>query len=76
MAPVQFYGLGSTVSRLNSHYDDAVYLLTLSSQIFLVISSTSKELKAELNLKPPNGLEHSTSVLEIEDLNNQAIFTK
>ena len=35
MAP--FYGWGSTVSRLQSHYEETVYLLPLSSQKFLVM---------------------------------------
>ena len=35
MAP--FYGWGSTASRLQSHYKEAVYFLPLSFQIFLVL---------------------------------------
>ena len=38
MAP--FYGWGSTASRLQSHYEEAVYFLLLSSQ---------KELPTELH---------------------------
>ena len=32
-----FYGWGSTASRLQSHYEEAVYFLPLSSQKFLVL---------------------------------------
>ena len=35
MAP--FYGWGSTVSRLQSHYEETVYFLPLSPQEFLVL---------------------------------------
>ena len=32
----RFYGWGSTASRLQSHYEEAVYILPLISQTFLV----------------------------------------
>ena len=32
-----FYGWGSTASRLQSHYEETVYFLPLSSQKFLVL---------------------------------------
>ena len=32
-----FYGWGSTVSRLQSHFKETVYLLLLSSQDFLIL---------------------------------------
>ena len=35
MAP--FYGWGSTASRLESHFEEAVYFLPLSSQKLLVL---------------------------------------
>ena len=35
MAPL--YGWGSTASRLQSHYEEAVYFLPLISQKFLVL---------------------------------------
>ena len=35
---VHFYGWGSTVSRLETHYEEAVYYLQLSSQKFLVLT--------------------------------------
>ena len=35
MAP--FYGRDSTASRLQSHYEEAAYFLSLSSQKFLVL---------------------------------------
>ena len=45
-----FYGCGSTVSRLQSHYKEIVYFLPVSSQKFLVlIWSTSEEWKGELS---------------------------
>ena len=43
-----FYGWGSTASRLQSHFEQAVYFFPLSSQKFLVlILSTSEGWKAE-----------------------------
>ena len=66
-----FYGWGSTVSRLQSHYGEAVYFLPLSSQIFLVlISLTSEGLKSETALEPPIGFKHGTLGLGIQDLGN------
>ena len=54
-----------TVSRLQSHYQEAVYFLTLSSQIFLVlIWSTLEGWKAESTLEPPKGFEHDNPGLE------------
>ena len=35
---VNFYGRGSTASRLETHYEEAVYFLQLSSQKFLVLT--------------------------------------
>ena len=61
-----FYGWGSTVSRLQSHYEETVYFLPLSSQKFLVlILSTSEGWKAELTLEPPSGFELGTPELGI-----------
>ena len=49
MAP--FYGWGWTASRLQNHYEKAVYFLLLSSQKFLVlIWSTSEGWKADSTL--------------------------
>ena len=71
MAP--FYGWGSTASGL-VHFEEAVYFLPLSSQIFLVlILSTSEGQKAESALEPPSGFEHGTPGLEIQHLNHQTI---
>ena len=68
MAP--FYGWGSTASG-QSYFEEAVYLLPLSSQKFLVlILSTLEGWKAELTLEPPNGFEHGTPGLEIQRLNH------
>ena len=56
MAP--FYGWDSTVSRLQSHYEEIVYFLPLSFQKFLVlIRSISKGWKDEMTLKPSSGFE-------------------
>ena len=66
-----FNGWGSTASRLQSHYKEAVNFLPLSSQKFLVlIWSTSEGWKAELNLEPLSGLEHVTPGLWIQHLNH------
>ena len=47
MAP--FYGLGWTVLKLQSHYEETGYFLSLSPQKLLVrIWSTSEGWKAEL----------------------------
>ena len=54
-----FYRWGSSASRLQSHFKEAVYFLQLSSQKFLVlILSTSEGWKAESTLEPPSGFEH------------------
>ena len=59
MAP--FYGWGSIASRLQSHIEEAVYFLLLSSQKFLVlIWSTWGGWKAEATLEPLSGFEHGT----------------
>ena len=53
------------------HFEEAVYFLPLSSQIFLVlILLTLEEWKAELTLESPNGFEHGTPGLEIQCLNH------
>ena len=67
MAP--FYGWGSVVSRLQSHYEEAVYYLQQSSQIFLeLIWSTSDGWKSELTLEPPNSFKYGTPGLRIQHL--------
>ena len=54
----RFYGWGSTASRLQSYFEEAVYFLPLSSQKFVVlILSISEGWKAESTLEPPSGLE-------------------
>ena len=35
---VNFYGWGSSASRSETHYEEAVYFLQLSSQKFLVLT--------------------------------------
>ena len=54
-----------------SHFEEAVYFLPLSSQIFLVlILSTSEGWTTELTLEPPSGFEYGTSGLGIQRLNH------
>ena len=68
-----FYEWGSTASRLQSSYEEAVYFLPLSSQIFLVlIWSTWERWKTESTLEPPSGFWYGTSRLEIQHLGNPA----
>ena len=68
---IPFYGWSSTASSLQSHYEEAVYFLQLSSQKFLVlILSTSEGWKAESTLEPPSGFEHGTPGLGIQHLNH------
>ena len=56
-----FCGWGSTASRLQHHYWEAVYFLPISSQKFLVlIWSTLEGWKAESTLELPSGFEHGT----------------
>ena len=50
-----------------SHFEEAVYLLPLSSQKFLaLILSTSEGGKAESTLEPPSGFEYKTPGLGIQ----------
>ena len=66
-----FYGLGSTVSRLQSHYKETFYFLPLKTQEFLVlILSTSEGRKAESTLEPPSGFKLKTPGLENQSLNH------
>ena len=56
-----FCGWNSTVSRLQNHYKETVYLLLFSFQEFLVLNrSTSEGWKAELTLEQPSGFEPGT----------------
>ena len=42
-----------------SHFEEAAYFITLSSQKFMVlVLSTSEGLKAESTLELPNGFDH------------------
>ena len=69
-----FYGWGSTAWRLQNHYKEAAYFLSLSFQRFLVlIWSTLEGWKAELSLKPPSGFEHRTPGLGIQHPNPAGI---
>ena len=54
-----------------SHFEEAVYFITLSSQKFLIlILSTLKGWKAESTLEPPNGFDHETPGLGIQHLSH------
>ena len=56
-----FYGWGSTLSRLQSHFEETVYFLPFISQELLLLDwSTSDGWKDELTLEPPNGFELET----------------
>ena len=57
MAP--FYGWGSTVSSLQSHFEETVGFLPLSSQDFLV--TFNQPQKGERVSQPPIGFELGTS---------------
>ena len=69
MAP--FYGWGSTVSRLQSHYKETVYFLPLGPQEYLVlISSISAWWKVESNLETLSDFEPGIPKLGIQRLNH------
>ena len=52
-------------------FEEAAYLLPLSSQKLLVlILSISEGCKTELTLEPPSDFEHGTSGLGIQRLNH------
>ena len=54
-----------------SHFKEAVYFITLSSQKFLVlILLTSEEWKAESTLDPSNGFEHGAPGLGVQHPNH------
>ena len=72
MAP--FYRWGSTVSGV-SHFEVAVYFLSLSSQKFLVlVLLTSEGWKAESTLEPPSGFEHRTPGLGIQRVTTRPLL--
>ena len=54
-----------------SHFDEAVYFSSFSSQKFLVLTLLSSERwKSELTLEPPSDFEHGTPGLGIQRLNH------
>ena len=58
---ISIYGLGSTVSRLQSHYQETGFFLPLCPQEFLVrIWSTSEVWKTKLTLELPSGFATGT----------------
>ena len=53
-----------------SHFEGAVYFITLSYQKFLVLNlSTLEGWKVESTLEPPNGFDHETSGLGTKHFN-------
>ena len=53
-----FYGWGSTVSRVHSHYKETVYFLPLGAKEVLgLIWLTSEGWKVDSTLKPSSGFE-------------------
>ena len=63
--------MGSTASRLQSHFEEAVYFLPLSSQKLLVlIWLTTEKLKSDSTFEQSSGFEHRTSRLVIQQLNH------
>ena len=64
-----FYGWGSTISKLQSHYKETVYFLPLIPQEYLVlISSISEGCKVESTLEPLRNFESGTPGLGIQRL--------
>ena len=67
----------SITSRLQSHFEEAVYFLPLSFQKFLVVIwLTSEGWKAESTLEQPSGFKHETPGLVIQQLNHYVIIQK
>ena len=63
--------MGFNCLKAGATFEEVIYFLPLSSQIFLVlILLTSEGWKAESTLEPPSGLEHGTSGLEIQHSNH------
>ena len=66
-----FYRWGSIVSKLQSHYEEAVYFSPLSPKEYLIlILSTSEGWQAESTLVPLSGFEPRTPGLDIQRLNH------
>ena len=62
---------GVQLPQGESHFEEVVYFLPLSSQKFLVlILLTSEGWKAELTLEPPSAFEHGTPGLGIQHPNH------
>ena len=64
-----FYGWGSTILTLQSHYEEAVYFLPLRFQNFLVLIDP-EAWKTESVLEPPSGFKHDTAGLGIQRFNH------
>ena len=65
-----FYGWGSTVSRLQSHYEETVYFLPFSSQEILVLNWLTSEKDEKLSwpwslpvVLKPGPMEYESSTL-------------
>ena len=62
---------GIQLPQRSSHFKEAVYLITISSQKFLVlILATSQVWKAESTWEPSSGFEHGTPGLGLQHLNH------
>ena len=70
-----FYGWSSTVSKLQSYYEETVYFLLLSTTKFLVlIWSTLESLKAASTLESSSGFELKTLDWESSALTTTPLF--
>ena len=66
-----FYLWGSTVSRVQIHYEETVYFLPLSPQeVLLFIWTTSEGLKDKLSLEPSCGFAPGAPGLRIQRANH------
>ena len=73
-APFLWMGF-NCLKAIQSHYEETVYFLPLSSQKLLVlIWSTSEGWKAESTVEPPSGFEHGTLGLGIQRLNIRSLL--
>ena len=66
-----FHGWGSTVTRLQSHYQEKVYFLPQTSQkVLVLVWSILEGWKAESILEPPSGFEPWTPGLGTQHPNH------
>ena len=73
---VPFNGWGSTISKLQSHFEETVYFLRLCPQEYLVlISFISDGWKVESTLEPLSGFEPGAPWLGFQVLKHQIIVS-